>query len=91
MKERAVAHLGGRCKLCGYNKCLAALEFHHEDPETKDFTISASMSWARIEAELAKTILVCSNCHREIHAGNHPQYLSFVDSYDEGFVDGPSL
>ena len=66
---------GGACKICGYNKCLNALDFHHLDPKTKDKTYSGmssilfncSMKKAREEAK--KCILICSNCHREVHAG----------------------
>lgn len=88
LKQRAASLLGGKCRICGYDKCLAALEFHHESPDHKDFAISSQTSWAKIEKELAKTILVCSNCHREIHAGVHPQYLStVVDADYEDFWD----
>ena len=70
-KLRAVNKMGGKCNICGYNKCLTALEFHHLDPTKKDFTPSKNMnmSWDKIEKELEKCILVCSNCHREIHEG----------------------
>jgi hypothetical protein len=37
----AIAYKGGECSICGYNKCVAALEFHHLNPSEKDFTISA--------------------------------------------------
>lgn len=69
-KLRGVELLGGRCSKCGYNKCLAALEFHHTDPSTKDPSITpkGTYSWERLELELRKCILVCANCHREIHS-----------------------
>ena len=38
-KQRLVNALGGKCCICGYDKCLSALEFHHTDPNEKDFTI----------------------------------------------------
>jgi hypothetical protein len=68
-KERSVEYKGGKCVKCGYNKCVRALEFHHIDPSQKDFAPSQNMnmSWDRIKIELDKCILVCSNCHREIH------------------------
>lgn len=70
MKKRAVEYKGGSCKICGYNKCFRALSFHHIDPKTKDFTISGlTYKWARIKAEIDKCILVCLNCHSEIHSG----------------------
>lgn len=61
---------GGKCIICGYNKCMHALEFHHLDPDQKEGIVSNSngtVEKSLIEAE--KCILVCSNCHREIHAG----------------------
>ena len=68
-KERAVNYKGGKCERCGYNKCITALEFHHTDPKEKDFHISSNMNkaWDKVKKELDKCILVCSNCHREIH------------------------
>lgn len=70
IKEKAVDYKGGKCEKCGYDKCIAALEFHHLDPEQKDFSISmqgVSRAWEKVKKELDKCILVCSNCHREIH------------------------
>lgn len=76
LKERAVAFLGGKCLICGYDKCPTAFDFHHLDSSTKDFTISDKATWdASFEAELRKCVLLCANCHREVHAGWHPQYL----------------
>lgn len=72
LREMAVDYGGGQCKICGYNKCARALSFHHRDPEQKDFGISAgglTRSWEKIQNELDKCILVCANCHMEIHEG----------------------
>lgn len=69
-KIKAVEYKGGCCQKCGYNKCLNALEFHHLDPSEKDFSVSQFRlkKWDnRIISELDKCILVCANCHREIH------------------------
>ena len=70
IKPKAVAYKGGRCELCGYNKCMAALDFHHKNPAEKEFSISGMhcLSWSKLKSELDKCILVCANCHREIHA-----------------------
>ncbi len=60
---------GSKCSICGYNKCIAALEFHHKDPTEKEGKIigsTCSLKKQRVEA--AKCILVCANCHREIHS-----------------------
>jgi transcriptional regulator with XRE-family HTH domain len=70
LKIKSVDYKGGECTLCGYKKCIQALDFHHTNPSEKDFTISGNynISWDRIKNELDKCILVCSNCHREIHS-----------------------
>ena len=61
---------GGKCIRCGYNKCLKALEFHHLDPSQKDFTISNDHFKLKEAVEESKNcILLCSNCHKEFHAG----------------------
>lgn len=69
MKKQAIKILGGRCSICGYNRCIDALEFHHKDPKEKDFKIGSgnTMSWKDYKAEALKCTLVCSNCHKEIH------------------------
>lgn len=72
IKEELVEYKGGKCEICGYNKCLSALEFHHLDPSKKDFGIASNSSYKNItvlKKEIDKCILVCSNCHREIHSG----------------------
>lgn len=56
---------------CGYNKCEAALQFHHRNPEEKSFGIAAkgeARSWVKTVKELDKCDLLCANCHAELHA-----------------------
>jgi predicted metal-binding protein len=69
-KLKASALFGSKCLYCRYNKCLDALDFHHINEETKTFSLSANwhLSWDKIEKELEKCILICANCHREIHS-----------------------
>ena len=58
------------CAICGYNKCDAALEFHHVNPENKKFSLGARNTEYlsnRVIEELNKCILLCANCHREVH------------------------
>lgn len=72
IKEILIEYKGGKCEICGYNKCIGALEFHHKDPTKKDFGIGQKGYTRSIELnkkEVDKCILVCANCHREIHAG----------------------
>ena len=72
IKEMSVQYKGNKCCMCGYDKYIGALEFHHLDSSQKDFGISAkgyTRSFEKVKEELDKCILVCSNCHKEIHAG----------------------
>ena len=67
----AVEYKGGRCKTCGYDRCIDALEFHHINLSKKEFGISEkgyTRSWKKVMEELDKCIMVCANCHRELHA-----------------------
>jgi len=68
-KRKAVEYKNGKCKICGYNKCINALEFHHRDPSTKkeNWDNMSGWRWERIVKELDKCDLLCANCHREIH------------------------
>ena len=63
---------GGACLLCGYDRCLAALQFHHRDRTLKGFGIAArglTRSIAEVRDEVDKCVLLCSNCHAEVEAG----------------------
>jgi len=68
-KELAVKYKGGKCKKCGYNKYMGALEFHHKDPLIKDanFQKLRKRKWEEYRAELDKCELLCANCHAEVH------------------------
>ncbi len=73
LKRQMVQYKGGECVRCGYKKYFGALEFHHLNPSEKDFNPSSLKRYRfddRIKNELDKCILVCSNCHREIHHEN---------------------
>jgi len=70
LKQILVKEAGGRCVLCGYSRCDRALEFHHLDPQAKQFQITShTRSLARLRAEASKCVLLCSNCHAEVEAG----------------------
>lgn len=71
LKQEAIEYKGNKCLACNYNTYQGALEFHHLDPSEKEFNISQAkhLSFNRIKSELDKCILLCSNCHKEIHAG----------------------
>jgi hypothetical protein len=62
---------GMQCEVCGYSRNYAALEFHHTDPASKDFQLDlrslSNRRWDAILAEVKKCLLLCSNCHAELH------------------------
>jgi Helix-turn-helix domain len=71
VKATLVAEAGGACDRCGYDRSLAALHFHHDDPTTKAFGLSESgitRSLARARDEARKCTLLCANCHAEVEA-----------------------
>jgi hypothetical protein len=82
--------MGGCCQVCGYNKCDSSLALHHINPEEKEISLGAIRSnpknWNSIVAELRKCVLVCHNCHTEIHHG-----ITFLPEnfkmFDESYVD----
>lgn len=69
-KAALVEEHGGKCVLCGYNRYVGALHFHHLKPEEKEFRIGGTtLSIEKLKSEAQKCILVCMNCHTEIHHG----------------------
>lgn len=73
VKQTLVEDAGGACQLCGYNACVAALEFHHIHPPDKTFSLShrgVARSITRARAEAMKCVLLCANCHAEVEAGH---------------------
>lgn len=82
IRQAAIEYKGGRCQLCGYRRCVEALEFHHQNSLKKDFGISSkgyTRSWTKVKEELDKCILLCANCHREIHAQSQLLRETVVD------------
>jgi hypothetical protein len=74
-KELIVNYRGNKCEICGYNKCLSALTFHHTNKDDKEYSIGKiSLIITDIQEltddifkELNKCEMLCSNCHREKH------------------------
>lgn len=89
-KRRMVESMGSSCHVCGYDTCTDALAFHHLEPHEKELSFGAiranPKSWAKIVEELRKCILVCHNCHSEIHAGviEWPEIKSY---FNEDFAE----
>jgi 5-methylcytosine-specific restriction endonuclease McrA len=71
VKRILVAEAGGCCAVCGYDRCVVNLHFHHVIPAEKSFgvTVARGKSLAAYRAEARKCVLVCANCHGEIEAG----------------------
>jgi transposase-like protein len=72
VKEILVHEAGGACRLCGYERCISALQFHHLDRAQKAFTVSHrghTRSIATLREEASKCVLLCANCHAEVEAG----------------------
>jgi len=72
LREMVIKYKGGKCILCGYHKYLGAFDLHHSSDSKKEFGLSEgglTRSWEKIKKEADKCILVCANCHREIHSG----------------------
>ena len=88
-KEKAIIYKGSSCIVCGYNRCPAALDFHHVDESTKLFAISNAgicRAWLKVKSELDKCVLLCNRCHMEHHHGdlNLEIYLEESPSIDTG-------
>lgn len=93
-KQRIIDAMGGKCCICGYNKCNEALSLHHRDPKQKELSFGSiranNISWHKIATELRKCILVCENCHREIHF-NVVDIPLDAPIFDEKFFDYQKL
>ena len=69
-KTKAVQYKGGGCELCGYNKCLASLDFHHKNETNKEFGIGGlrrEVGFKKLKEEIEKCEVICANCHRIVH------------------------
>jgi len=72
IKAMIVSYKGGKCMICGYDKYSGALDLHHIDESKKSFGLGQNgltRSWEKTKAEADKCVLICANCHREVHAG----------------------
>ena len=71
IRRLLVAEAGGCCAVCGYDREIINLVFHHVDAAQKSFALSmaTTKSLAAYRAEAEKCVLVCANCHGEIETG----------------------
>lgn len=81
LKKMLIEYKGGKCQRCGYDTCMRALEFHHLDPSKKDFGISKQLNRnvQDLKNEVDKCILLCANCHAEVHQELYEQGLLTED------------
>ena len=73
---------GKQCEKCGYNKCIEALDYHHEDPDLKTDTVTRLSTHSNISTalkEIEKCCILCANCHREFHFLQRTQYITLAD------------
>lgn len=87
-KIKSIEYKGGECQCCGYKKYYGSLEFHHKSPKEKDFNLSkkATCNIEILKPELDKCVLVCVNCHREIHAGLITHDKNGISVWANGFI-----
>ena len=77
-KKLALDYKGSCCQICKYDRCDRSLVFHHINPTTKDIKLTATnmcRNWEEVKKELDKCVLLCNNCHGEVHEGMHPEWL----------------
>ena len=70
-KYHFIMQKGGKCEICGYSENFSALEFHHINPDEKELKLDmrsfSNNKYELLSKEVEKCMLLCANCHREIH------------------------
>ena len=84
LKKELIKRKGGKCEKCGYDKCQASLEFHHLNPNEKEFNIGSYCSGNNVKVQAAfdkleKCVLLCSNCHHEFHYLEAKDHITYED------------
>lgn len=81
LKEKACLYKGGKCEICGYDKVLGALCFHHKNPSEKEFSFGkrTHSDFDLLKEELDKCMLLCVRCHAEIHDEIHTNNLKSLE------------
>jgi hypothetical protein len=91
-KQLMLESFGSSCGICGYARSPAALHFHHVDRRVKDFTFGQRLyrTWDALVAEMRKCVLLCANCHSEVHAGV-TALPDDIRRFDENYVERESM
>jgi hypothetical protein len=96
-KIQIVEMLGGKCENCGYNKNIAAFDFHHVNPKEKDYQLDmrklSNTRFDKLLEEVKKCKLLCSNCHREFHSPDLELTLAkeMVKKIDESVINAKHI
>lgn len=85
VKKKAVEYKGGICK-CGWSGDISGFDFHHRNPEEKEFDVTAknmaNMKWEVVKKELDKCDLLCAVCHRLTYSQySDPIFLAEAENY----------
>lgn len=81
--------LGGKCQICGFDLFPSALEFHHENPEEKEYSLSnRTLTLEQDLKEIKKCFLLCANCHRGVHNNyyQNPKNHIFIEEIAQKLI-----
>ena len=81
-KKMGVDYLGGECYRCKWSGDLSGFDFHHMDPDEKEFHLTSSnmsnRTWESVKEELDKCELLCALCHRLEHSDYNNTKISEI-------------
>lgn len=80
IQQQLISDAGGECRRCHKNYHPNIYDFHHKDPSQKEFNLDRSnfnRSWQKIREEARKCVLLCANCHREVHTFMDKRFLLY--------------
>ncbi|MDD4804143.1 MAG: hypothetical protein PHN69_03130 [Candidatus Pacebacteria bacterium] len=76
-KRKLINIKGGICEICGLkynNKNASVFQFHHINPDEKEYMLSLGYMWRKWETlikEVGKCKLLCANCHSQLHSSEY--------------------
>ncbi len=79
LRAKLVAEKGGQCERCHRTFHPQVMVFHHRKPEDKQLPLNAAVlsdiPWEKVLEEAHRCHLLCSNCHKEVHAFQDLRFL----------------